>query len=60
MVRSLGQLHFRRIRQGRVLGLALIMTLLVANLWGHTQWELKFTDVVNSKTSIADLSAHAA
>lgn len=60
MVRSLGQLHFRRIRQGGVLGLALIMTLLVVNLWGHTQRELKFTEVVNSKTSIADRSAHSA
>lgn len=55
-----GQLHFRGISQGGVLGLALIMTLLVVNLQGHTQQELKFTDVVNSSTSVADLSAQAA
>lgn len=52
----LGQLHFRRISQGGVFGLTLIMTLLVVNLWGHTQKELKFTEVVNTSTSIADLS----
>lgn len=35
LVHCLGQHHFRRIRQRGVLGLALIVALLVPDLWGH-------------------------
>lgn len=41
IVYSPGQLHLRRISQGGVLGLALIVTLLVVDLWVRRQ-ELKF------------------
>lgn len=37
MGHSLGELHFRRIGQGGVLRLALIVALLVVNLWDHTE-----------------------
>lgn len=37
LVHGFGQHHFRRIRQRGVLGLALIMALLVLDLWDHTQ-----------------------
>lgn len=48
LVHSPGQRHFRRIRQRGVLGLALIMALLVLDLWGHRQ-----QGVGDSKTLLA-------
>lgn len=48
LVHCPSQHHFRRIRQRGVLSLALIMALLVLDLWGHRQ-----QDVGDSKTLLA-------